>query len=316
MTPATFPGQPAQAATDNTMTGALTSKTLTEQASGRAAENQAAAAGRRHHVHLRRGRAGATATTADGRSHQLHLHPGRADRHRHQPSGTVTTYTYDPKTGRLDRGGRAGPRRDARRQTGYTYDPATGRVKSVYDPAHPADAISYDYDADGHVIAMHYPDGTSTKASYDDNGRLATTTDITGAVTTYTYNADGTCGPAATDLCQAVQNRGGVTLASVAYTYDPMDRVHTITRGNGVTTTIGLHRRQPGQDRDHHRRRRHLAAHRRLHLRQPRQRRHPHHHQRPARSGRGPARPADWPRPPSTPARPPRPPTATTPTTG
>ena len=85
---------------------------------------------------------------------------------------------------------------------------------------------------------MDYPDGTSTKASYADNGQLATTTDITGAVTTYAYNADGTCGLADTDLCQAVQVRGSTVLATVSYTYDSMDRVHTITRGNKVTTTL------------------------------------------------------------------------------
>ena len=85
---------------------------------------------------------------------------------------------------------------------------------------------------------MDYPDGTSTKASYADNGQLATTTDTTGAVTTYAYNTDGTCGPAHTDLCQAVQVRGSTTLATVSYTYDSMDRVHTITRGNKVTTTL------------------------------------------------------------------------------
>jgi RHS repeat-associated protein len=62
-------------------------------------------------------------------------------------------------------------------------------------------------------------------------------------VTSYTYNPragkPGGCGPAVTDLCEAVQARDGITLARVAYSYDSLDRVHTITRGNGVTTTIG-----------------------------------------------------------------------------
>ena len=154
-----------------------------------------------------------------------------------QPSGTMTTYTYDPKTGGLAEVDVKGA--DGRtQQTGYTYDQASGRVKTVYDPAHPADAIDYKYDADGHMIEVDYPDGTTTKAGYDDNGELATTTDITGAVTSYTYNANGTCGPARTDLCSATQIRGGTTLAKVAYTYDSLDRVHTVTRGNGVTTTL------------------------------------------------------------------------------
>jgi RHS repeat-associated protein len=235
---ASFPGQPAQAATGNTMTGALTSKTLAEQAAAGPRKVKAAqpaagttysydAAGRVH-----------TATTADGAVTKYSYTPAGQIATITQPSGTVTTYTYDAKTGRLaEVDVRAAD--GSTQQTGYTYDLATGQVRSVYDPAHPADAMSYDYDADGHVTAIRYPDGTSTAATYNDSGKLATSTDITGAVTTYSYNAGGTCGPAPTDLCQAVQARDGTTLARVSYTYDPMDRVHTITRGNGVTTTIG-----------------------------------------------------------------------------
>ena len=234
---ADFPGQPAQAATDNTMTGALTSKTLTEQAAAGPRKTKAAqpAAGTAY-TYDPAGRVH-TATTADGAVTSYTYTPAGQIATVTQPSGTVTTYSYDPKTGRLAEAD-VQAADGSTQKTGYTYDPATGRVTSVYDPAHPADAISYAYDADGHVIEVDYPDGTSTKASYDDDGRLATTTDITGAVTTYTYNAGGACGPAAIDLCQAVQARGGVTLASVSYTYDPMDRVHAISRGNGVTTTV------------------------------------------------------------------------------
>jgi RHS repeat-associated protein len=234
---ADFPGQPASTATDNTMTGALTSKTLTGQAKTGKRQVKAPqpapgttytydAAGRVH-----------TATTADKAVTTYTYTAAGQIATVTQPSGTKTTYSYDGKTGRLaEVDVHSGDGRT--QQTGYAYYPDTGRVKSVFDPSHPDDAIGYTYDADGHVIEVDYPDGTSTKASYDDNGQLATSTDITGAVTTYTYNAGGTCGPARTDLCSAVQKRGGTTLASVAYTYDPMDRVHTITRGNGVTTTI------------------------------------------------------------------------------
>ena len=234
---ASFPGQPAQAATANTITGALTGKTLTEQAPpGQRRTNAAQPAAGTAYTYDAAGRVH-TATTADGAVTSYTYTPAGQIATITQPSGTVTTYSYDPKTGRLaEVDVRAAD--GSTQKTGYTYDPATGRVKSVYDPADPADAISYDYDADGHVVAIHYPDGTSTAATYNDSGKLATSTDITGAVTTYTYNTDGTCGPAPTDLCQAVQVRGGTTLAKVSDTYDPMDRVHTITRANGVTTTI------------------------------------------------------------------------------
>jgi len=221
-----YPGQTAQAATDNTLTGALSTKTLTGQAKAAGTTYSYDTAGRVK-----------TATTADGAATSYTYSPAGQIASVTQPSGTTTTYTYDGKTGQLtevDVKGADG----TTQQTGYHYDPATGQVTSVYNPADPADAIGYKYDADGHVIEVDYPDGTSTKASYADNGQLATTTDTTGAVTTYAYNTDGTCGPAHTDLCQAVQVRGSTTLATVSYTYDSMDRVHTITRGNKVTTTL------------------------------------------------------------------------------
>jgi RHS repeat-associated protein len=234
---ASFPGQPIATTTGNTMTGALTVKTLTEQA--KTGGPGTAAAGPATGTSYTYNAAGQVATATDPAGHTTsytYTSAGQIATIK-TPSGAVTTYSYDPGTGRLARTDvRAA---DGRAQdTGYTYDPATGQVKSVYDPADPADAISYDYDADGHIIAVHYPDGTSTAATYDDNGQLATTTDITGAVTSYTYNSKDGCGPTATDLCQAVQARDGATLASVAYTYDSLNRVHTITRGNKVTTTL------------------------------------------------------------------------------
>ena len=52
------------------------------------------------------------------------------------------------------------------------------------------DTITYGYDVDGHRTSVTYPDGTSTSADYNDKGQLATTTDVTGAVTTYVYDAE------------------------------------------------------------------------------------------------------------------------------
>ena len=99
--PAKFPGQPAQAATGNTLTGALTGKTLTEQAAAGPRKIKAAqpalgttytydAAGRVH-----------TATTADGAVTSYTYTPAGQIDTITQSSGTVTSYTYDPKTGRL-----------------------------------------------------------------------------------------------------------------------------------------------------------------------------------------------------------------------
>lgn len=235
--PAAFPGQPVTTSTGNTMTGALTTKTLTGQPeTGQPKTAAAQSTTGTTYTYDAAGRV-RTATDPAGAATAYTYTPAGQIATVTAPSGAVTTYTYDPVTGRLDQAGVRGPG-GTTQDTAYTYYPATGLVKSVYDPGHPADAISYDYDPDGHVTAVHYPDGTSTAATYSDNGQLATTTDITGAVTTYTYNSSGGCGPTATDLCEASQARDGATLAKVAYTYDSLNRVHTITRANGVTTTL------------------------------------------------------------------------------
>ena len=146
------------------------------------------------------------------------------------PSGIVVTDTYDDTTGRLLNVTAQPPTGPSVTLT-YTYVPAgqrgAGLVHTISDGT---DTVTLAYDADGHVITRSYSDGTSTSAAYTDTGLLATTTDVTGAVTTYHYD------PAAR-MTSATQTRGDVTLAEVTYTYDSMSRIHTTTRGNGVTTT-------------------------------------------------------------------------------
>ena len=149
---------------------------------------------------------------------------------RTDPTGAVTTNTYDPATGQL-KTVTAEASNGATTTTGYTYVPAgspgAGLVKTLTNES---GTVSYGYDADGNRTSISYPDGTRISDSYDDRGLLQTSTDITGAVTSYHYNPD-------TTLHDAVQVRGEVTLASVSYTYDGLGRLATLTRGNGLTTT-------------------------------------------------------------------------------
>ena len=150
---------------------------------------------------------------------------------RTSPSGAVTTRTYDPASGLLAKIVVTAPGKPTR-TISYTRVPAgqpgAGQVKTVTDGSA---TISYGYDVDGHRTSVGYPDGTTTSAGYNDKGQLVSTTDITGAVTSYVYNpADGT-------LASATQKRGNTVLASVSYTYDAMDRVQTTKRGNGDVTT-------------------------------------------------------------------------------
>lgn len=83
--------------------------------------------------------------------------------------------------------------------TSTVYDEA-GRVQQATDAAN--HSVTYTYDAAGNQIEADdttevWQDGTfvsvprATSATYDDNGRLATSTDALGHKTTYRYDADG-----------------------------------------------------------------------------------------------------------------------------
>ena len=87
------------------------------------------------------------------------------------------------------------------------------------------------YDADGHVVSRAYSDGTATSATYTDTGLLATTTDVTGAVTTYDYDAarpDDVRHPDPRRRRRSPRSPTPTTRCPGS---------HTTTRGNGVTTT-------------------------------------------------------------------------------
>ena len=190
------------------------------------------------------------------------------------PSGTVATDPYNAKTGRLQRDG---AQCGTALTKSYSYVPAgqpgAGHVHTISDGT---TTMTFGYDADAHVISRGYSDGTTTSAHYTDTGLLATTTDVTGAVTTYHYDTAGR-------ITSATQTRGTTVLASETYSYDAMSRVATITRGNGVTTTNTWTATQPAQHPTHHHRFGDIGRGARLHLRHPRQPRHSHRH-RPGRS--------------------------------
>src|SRR5919197_303038 len=137
-----------------------------------------------------------------------------------RPAGCSPPITTTPPPAGWTRPTSTRPAAAATQNTHYINAPTPARVPAVSDSSV---RIGYDYDADGHTTAVHYPDGTTTAATYKDTGQLATSTDITGAVTSYSYNPAG-------DLTGATQTRGD--------TNDSLDRVATITRGNGVRTAI------------------------------------------------------------------------------
>ena len=172
----------------------------------------------------------ATSTDPTGRTTRYTYYPDGTVATRTTSSATVVTNSYDPGTGRLT-SVTAQPSGGAAATRTYGYVPAgqpgAGRVRTISDGT---STVTLGYDADGYVVSRSYSDGTATSAKYTDTGLLSTTTDVTGAVTSYSYDAAGR-------MTTATQMRGTTALASVTYTYDAMSRVKTTTRANGVTTT-------------------------------------------------------------------------------
>lgn len=218
---ADFPGEPLQAVTTHSLTGAATSRTLSQgdQVSTAVAVTYDAAGNV------------VTATDPEGRITTYTYTDDGQPSTKTDPSGAVTTHTYDATSGLLSGISVAAPGKTTRTMT-YTRVPAgkpgAGQVDTVTDGT---GTITYGYDADGHRTSVSYPDGTATSAAYNDKGQLTSSTDVTGAVTTYVYDPDdGT-------MTSATQKRGTTVLATVTYGYDTMDRVATTTRGNGTVTT-------------------------------------------------------------------------------
>jgi RHS repeat-associated protein len=219
--PDEFPGEPMTAITTHDLTGAATSRTLHQgdQVSTAVTVDYDAAGNV------------VAATDPEGRTTTYTYTPDGQPLTKTGPSGTVTTHTYDPTSGLLSGITVTAPGQPTR-TIAYTRVPAgqpgAGQVATVSDGT---DTITYRYDIDGHRTSVSYPDGTATTVDYNDKGQLVTSTDVTGAVTTYVYDAtDGS-------LKSATQRRGTTVLASVTYMYDPMSRIATTTRGNGTVTT-------------------------------------------------------------------------------
>lgn len=218
--PAEFPGEPLTISSSHALGGQQTSS-LREQSDSTAAGTTLTydPVGRIH-----------TSTDPNGRTTTYTRNLDGRVATRTTPSGTVITNTYDAVTGLLS-SVTAQPTNGPTLTQTFGYVPAgqpgAGRVHTITDGT---STVTLGYDADGHVVSRGYSDGTQTSAKYLDTGQLASTTDVTGAVTTYTSDDLGR-------VTTATQTRGTTTLASVTYTYDTMSRIVKTSRGNGVTTT-------------------------------------------------------------------------------
>ncbi len=150
-------------------------------------------------------------------------------------NGNVTRYGYDAAgnlTSVTDALGST---------TRYSYD-ATGNRASRTDPN--GHTTNYRYDLADQLTSARNPLGAVTSYSYDAGGNLTSVTRPSGIKTRYGYDAlnrrtaisysDGT--HRVTFGYDANGNRTSMTDAggAVTYTYDPEDRLRTVTRGKAV----------------------------------------------------------------------------------
>lgn len=118
------------------------------------------------------------------------------------PDGTLTSYTTDA----ADRiAGIDYPQGTP--DVAYVYDPAgrltsttdgTGTSSRTYDDlgrlaaeTRTGSQVSYEWDADGNLTALVYPDGTRTTSTYDVAGQLDQVTDPEAGTFDYDWSADG-----------------------------------------------------------------------------------------------------------------------------
>jgi RHS repeat-associated protein len=150
------------------------------------------------------------------------------------PLSEVDT-TYDAKNRRLSVV-------EGAKSIGYAYD-ALDRLTRFTDAN--GNVLQYDYDANGNLITLTYPDGKKVTYTYDADNRLATVTDWVARVTQYTYDADSrlvkTVRPNGTVQTQTFDAAGQLTgladtasdhstIVQCAYTYDAAGKRLATTR--------------------------------------------------------------------------------------
>ncbi|MGA3325824.1 MAG: RHS repeat-associated core domain-containing protein [Terriglobia bacterium] len=149
--------------------------------------------------------------------------------------------------------------------TAYDYNNSCG-VTNTYVEAMPCSvtiengsggtvaSTTYSYDANGNLLSTT-SNGLTTSYNYNNNGTVATTTDVNGAQTTYSYTGTGGCNsafPTSANLPLSLSTsatwdcNGGVVTKTIdangnptTYGYnDPLWRVTSITDPTGAQTVI------------------------------------------------------------------------------
>jgi RHS repeat-associated protein len=183
------------------------------------------------------------------------------------PEGEVTEYSYDG-VGQLigiyysdgttpsvyqsyDEDGNRIYRYDGSGESIFSYD-SLNRMTSSTDGS--GATVSSEYDLDGRLTGITYPQGQHIGRAYDGAGKLTSITDWLGHTTQFAYDEDGnrteTVYPngvhststfdAAGRLDSIHDSAGGSTLASFDYARDPLGQVTNEQVGNGGSEAVGV----------------------------------------------------------------------------
>jgi len=155
------------------------------------------------------------------------------------PSGNVTSYTYDSATGMLtastDPYGNVksisydtanGMATVTQKDGGIwtrKYDPVLGAPLAVTDPY--GNTTTYSYDSLRHLLSKAFPNGNTKSFTYDAAGNMTSAADALGNTTTMTYNAQNRV----TGITDPLGNKR-------AFTYDQVGNLVSYTNPAGETT--------------------------------------------------------------------------------
>jgi RHS repeat-associated protein len=197
---------------------------------------------------------GATTTTtyqADGKPAEVQLPTGRTTYYQYNEEGRLRSISYsDGVTPYVedvyDADGRRTSQRTGASTSLYRYD-ALGRLTSETDGS--GSTTGYEYDPDGNLSAITYPNGKTVRRAYDAAGHLTQVEDWLGHKVDYAYDADGNeerealpGGVSASrtydaddDLMQINDSGGERTLATFAYERDDVGRLTAADASGAVT---------------------------------------------------------------------------------
>jgi len=129
-------------------------------------------------------------------------------------------------------------------QTTATFNPTFSKPQTVTDPR--SNSLNYSYDANGNLLGIRYPDGSSQQYEYNALGQVTQFTNRNGQAIAYTYYPNGlikseTLPDGSQDTFTYDNHRNLVSMTdstgTTTFAYDAADRLTKVTYPNGSFLT-------------------------------------------------------------------------------